>query len=169
MTDEQLSALLRLKRFEQPPAGYFDSLLQDVHRRQRCELLRRPLWQIAFDRVRTFFDEPSAGQISYVGATAGISIAAVSAAVFALPLKTARDTSPSALANVEPAIPATPAETRKPINLLTLDNQTLPARAALEDAPLRSVRSRVASDRQPRYVIDARPASYEATPVSFSF
>jgi hypothetical protein len=40
MTDEQLSALLRLKRYEQPPPQYFETLLQRVHRRQRCELLR---------------------------------------------------------------------------------------------------------------------------------
>ena len=39
MTEEQLTALLRLKRYEQPPPEYFDRLLQDIHRRQRTELL----------------------------------------------------------------------------------------------------------------------------------
>lgn len=166
MTDEQLSALLRLKRFEQPPDGYFDRLLQDVHRRQRSELLRRPLWRIAIDRVRTFFDEPSVGQLLSTGATAAVAVSLLSVAAFTSPLKTARNASPPTFAVIEP--PAA-AETRKPVNLLTLDNQTLPVRAALEEAPLRSLRSRAASERQPRYVIDARPASYEATPVSFSF
>ena len=59
MTDEQLSALLRLKRYEQPAPQYFDRLLQDIHRRQRAELLRRPLWKIAAERVQTFFSEHS--------------------------------------------------------------------------------------------------------------
>lgn len=166
MTDEQLSALLRLKRFEQPPAGYFDRLLQDVHRRQRCELLRRPLWRIAADRLGTFFGEPSAGQLTYAGAMAVVAVAGLSVAASSLPLTGARHTSPPSLAVAEPVAPAEP---RAPVNLLTLDNQTAPSRAALGEAPLRSPQSRTASTRQPRYVIDARPASYEATPVSFSF
>ena len=47
MTEEQLTALLRIKRFEQPPPQYFDRLLENIHRRQREELLHRPLWRIA--------------------------------------------------------------------------------------------------------------------------
>ena len=39
MHDPRISALLRLKRFEQPPPGYFEQLLSDVHDRQRTELL----------------------------------------------------------------------------------------------------------------------------------
>src|ERR1700733_11750038 len=74
MTDEQLSALLRIKRFEQPPPQYFDRLLQDIHRRQRSELLRRPLWKIAAERVQTFFSEHSMGHLSYAGALASVLV-----------------------------------------------------------------------------------------------
>src|SRR5947207_13192973 len=78
MTDEQLSALLRLKRFEQPPAHYFDRLLQDVHRRQRADLLRLPLWKIAMERMQTFFSEHSMGNLSYAGALAAVLVVGVS-------------------------------------------------------------------------------------------
>ena len=71
MTDEQLSALLRLKRYEEPPPGYFGRLLGDVHRRQRADLLQRPLWRIALERMQTFFGEHSMGSLSYAGAMAG--------------------------------------------------------------------------------------------------
>jgi hypothetical protein len=79
MTEEQLSALLRLKRFEQPPPQYFDQLLQDIHRRQRAELLRRPLWKIAAERIQTFFSEHSMGHLSYAGALASVMIVGVGA------------------------------------------------------------------------------------------
>src|SRR5581483_8970963 len=77
MTEEQLSALLRIKRFEQPPPQYFDRLLQDIHRRQRAELLRRPLWKIAAERVQTFFSEHSMGHLSYAGALASVLVVGV--------------------------------------------------------------------------------------------
>ena len=52
MLDEhQVQELLRLKRFEQPPPGYFDRTLEEFHRRQRAELLRRSAAQIWFDRL----------------------------------------------------------------------------------------------------------------------
>jgi hypothetical protein len=77
MTEEQLSALLRIKRFEQPPPQYFDQLLQNLHRRQRAELLRRPLWKIAAERLQTFFSEHSMGNLSYAGALASALVVGV--------------------------------------------------------------------------------------------
>src|SRR5215207_7780553 len=77
MTEEQLSALLRLKRHEQPPPGYFDDLLRAVHRRQREELLQRPLWRIALERVQCFFGEGTLAPVSYAGVLAAVAIAGV--------------------------------------------------------------------------------------------
>lgn len=49
--EEQISKLLRLKRYEQPRPGYFEDFLQEFQDRQRAELIRRPLWEIAWDRL----------------------------------------------------------------------------------------------------------------------
>jgi hypothetical protein len=49
--EEQISKLLRLKRHELPPPGYFEDFLQEFQTRQRAELIRRPLWEIAWDRL----------------------------------------------------------------------------------------------------------------------
>src|SRR4051812_7898110 len=105
--DQQLRALLRTKRFEQPPAGYYEKLLQDVHRRQRSELLKQPLWAIALERVQTFFSEHSMGNLSYAGAMAVVALAGVLAinssskpVVASAPLL--------AVAAIEPAAPEVP-------------------------------------------------------------
>jgi hypothetical protein len=68
MTEEQLAALLHLKRYEQAPPEYFDCLLEDIHRRQRADLLQLPLWKIAVDRALTFFGERDTGRVSPAGA-----------------------------------------------------------------------------------------------------
>src|SRR5207237_6455144 len=52
--DTEIARLLRLKRYEQPPPGYFENFLHEFHRRQRDELLRQPLWRICVDRARDF-------------------------------------------------------------------------------------------------------------------
>src|SRR5947207_794747 len=52
--DNEITKLLRLKRYEQPMPGYFENFLHEFHRRQRDELLRQPLWRICVDRARDF-------------------------------------------------------------------------------------------------------------------
>ena len=43
LNEEQIGKLLRLKKYEQPPPGYFDNFLHEFHRRQRDELLKEPI------------------------------------------------------------------------------------------------------------------------------
>lgn len=52
--DQDIGKLLRLKKFEQPPPGYFDNFIHEFHRRQRDELLRQPLWRLALQRAQDF-------------------------------------------------------------------------------------------------------------------
>jgi hypothetical protein len=49
--DVNLSKLLRLKRYEQPPPGYFEDFLREFQRRQRTEALRRPTWSLLWDLI----------------------------------------------------------------------------------------------------------------------
>src|SRR4029077_19672523 len=44
--DNEIARLLRLKRYNQPPPGYFEIFLHNFHRRQRDEMLPQPLWRI---------------------------------------------------------------------------------------------------------------------------
>src|SRR5581483_3724257 len=52
--DRDIATLLRLKKYEQPPPGYFEDFLHEFHRRQRDELLRQPLWRICLERAHDF-------------------------------------------------------------------------------------------------------------------
>lgn len=156
MTEEQLRALLRVKRFEQPPPGYFDQLLRDVHRRQRADLLRRPLWRIAVERVQTFFSEHSMGHVSYAGAMAAVLITGIGIIGLVVPGGPQGSMGRQAVAKASggsgkpSAAPLLTLQTSAPIQRTELvpssDFQTAQPRPTL---------------RQPRYVIDARPVSYE--------
>jgi hypothetical protein len=155
MTEEQLSALLRLKRYEQPEPQYFDRLLTDIHRRQRAELLRRPLWRIMVERVQTAFSEHSMGGSSYAGAMAAAMVAGLAAIGVLLP--------GNVETNGERGTIAVQNSTGKPM----LSLQAAPVTATeLGARSFQTVSSRQEADNRPRYVIDARPVSYEA---SFKF
>jgi hypothetical protein len=52
--DDEIARLLRLKRYEQPPASYYENFLSELRRRQRDELLRQPVWRICFERAQGF-------------------------------------------------------------------------------------------------------------------
>ena len=152
MTEEQLTALLRIKRFEQPPPQYFDRLLDNIHRRQREELLQRPLWRIAVERVQTFFSEHSMGNVSYAGAMATVMLVGAGAIAVMMPVENEKHS----LVAV-----ATPAQ-QKTGSVLTLQSRpyTAPALPVAFEAQFSPTgRTQIAKDR--RYIIDARPASYD--------
>ena len=76
--EEQISKLLRLKRHELPPPGYFEDFLQEFQTRQRAELIRRPLWEIAWDRIASFAPSFQVPRLAYA------SIAALAVAASAM-------------------------------------------------------------------------------------
>ena len=191
MTEDQqqqkLSALLRLKRFEQPPPGYFEKLVQDVHRRQRADLLRRPLWKIAIERVQTFFGEHSMGRLQYGGAMAAVLVTGVTIFGLSYPSKPG-STPTSAVALAAVGDIEVPAQAPSSVVDLRRDDNTRPQLLSLQEAqePAMGVanpnleepvlNARLLPERTTpatvvthRYIIDNRPASYEATAVSFRF
>ncbi len=152
MTEEQLTALLRIKRFEQPPPQYFDRLLENIHRRQREELLHRPLWRIAVERVQTFFSEHSMGNVSYAGAMAAALVVGAGGIAMMLPGEIEQRNFVAAATPKQP----------KAGSLLTL--QSRPSSAPVLPVtfePQLTQPARAFASKDPRYVIDARPASYE--------
>ena len=158
-TDQDLATLLRLKRHEQPPPGYFDNFLHDFHRRQRAELLRQPLWRIALQRAQDYMFQLNVPALtSYPAAVAAVLVAA---AVLSLNLSQGPDTSTLATATVQPS----PMTAR-----ITGDSAwSLSTPVAGRDLDLTSfdtVRDSTSTRRSaapPRYVLDSTPVSYEAS------
>jgi hypothetical protein len=158
MTEEQLSALLRLKRHEQPPPGYFDDLLRDVHRRQREDLLQRPLWQIALERLQCFFGERSFAPLSYAGALAAVVIVGV-ASIHSMNPQSERMAQTGKVLSFGEMASARTASATPPALSLQPGQESLISQQAFDVSPGEA-------SHIPRYVIDARPVSYVPT---FSF
>lgn len=73
--NESVSRLLRLKRYEQPPPGYFEDFLSEFQCRQRAEVIQRPLWAIARDRILRFLAPPSAPRLVVAASFASVVLA----------------------------------------------------------------------------------------------
>ena len=157
LDEKQLQALLRLKRFEAPPPGYFDGLLDRIHRRQREELLRRPAWHIAIDRIRAYL-MPMRVDWGHAASMAALLVTGVFAIRIAIPEKSAGGPQ---LAGVFEASRVATAAQAGPV--LTLQPGRAPALTA------RAERQQVSPnpDAPTRFVIDIQPASYEASQIRF--
>jgi hypothetical protein len=145
---DEITKLLRLKRFEQPPPAYFEDFLQEFHNRQRAQMLRDPAWRIALDRLQAFFGEQMPGRIGYGLASTGVLVAAAIASFHIL------ETQPVAEVAATAPEPAPIAETAS----LNFDPQV--------QLPNLPTVTHTATFSTPRYVMDARPVSYEP-PSSF--
>lgn len=149
--DSEISKLLRLKRYELPPPGYFENFVHEFHRRQRDELLRQPLWRICLERAQDFMFRLNVPALtSYPAAvTATLLIAAL------LTLKVYQPTNDSRISQHTPTATAVSAEE------WTLDS--VPSRP-LSTKPLRNNYENAHTHRAsapPRYVLDSVPVSYE--------
>ena len=154
--DNEIAKLLRLKRYEQPPPGYFENFLHEFHRRQRDELLRQPLWRICLERAHDFMfrlNIPSLTSYPAVAAAVLLCAAVVSLKVHqqSRPANVAMENRPAISTAVDADSEWTLAS---PVTTRVLTTQ-----------PLRKFNRahthRVATP--PRYVLDSVPVSYEST------
>lgn len=81
-SQEDVQKLIRLKRYESPPEGYFEEFLEGFQGRQRGELLKQSSLGLFKDRLGTWFGE--LGSVKWV-AGAGVAYAGVMAAIFMWP------------------------------------------------------------------------------------
>ena len=156
LNEKQLQALLRLKRYEQPPPGYFDNLLSNIHQRQREEMLRRPAWRLAIERVKTFFQSLPVDW-RYAGTMAGILLTGIGLIQIAMPrqkmVKTVAGTPASVTTTTVQYQPA-----------ITLDNQ---GQKLLPPLQRIVVPTRPGTQPPPQFVGGSLPASYEPTQIRF--
>lgn len=162
LNEKQLQALLRIKRYEQPPPGYFDDLLANIQKRQRAEMLRRPAWRLALERVKTFAESLRVDW-PYAASMAGILITGIAIIQMSMPKhKSAPVAAAVALPDVQHATVAyQPALTLKPQAQIPQARKLPPALQRI------AVPSRPGSQPAPQFVGGGLPESYEATQIRF--
>jgi hypothetical protein len=155
--DIEISKLLRLKRYEQPPPGYFDNFLHEFHRRQRDELLREPIWRICLQRAQDLMfrlNVPALTSYPVAAAALFVCAAIISVKIYQgpeTPTNVAAQNRPtfSAPANVDGEWTlASPAATRVTVQPIRKANQNAYTHSRSGGTP-------------PRYVLDSVPVSYE--------
>ncbi|MFZ0435607.1 MAG: hypothetical protein WAL87_06510 [Chthoniobacterales bacterium] len=143
MSHEPMHRVIRLKRYEQPPEGYFDDFLRDFHRRQRAELLKPSLRTLLMERLHALLSEFRVPTMAFAGAAAVAVIASI--AILSHP---AQSPAPRAFAASYQQTPVTITK-MQPVSL-RVDPQS----------------QRSASLFPPAYMLNARPANHES-PLSF--
>jgi hypothetical protein len=154
--DKEIATLLRLKRHEQPPPGYFENFLHEFHRRQRDELLREPLWRICLERAHDFMFRLNIPALNSYPAV--VTAVLVCAAVVSLKLyQTPEPVRVSTQAGQTFSAPV------NPTSELTLASPV--ATRVFNTQPLRRYDEGTRTHRAapPRYVLDSVPVSYEST------
>jgi hypothetical protein len=169
--DNEIGKLLRLKRYEQPPPGYFENFLHEFHRRQRDELLRQPIWSVLWHRLSDSLFRLNIPSLTSMPAAA----AAVLLCAAVITFKVSQAPSGSSVAMTDPGSAAVALSQPSVIEQLTsqrmADKFTLsaPIRVRSLGPDLsRQVNESAYTHRAapPRYVLDRLPVSYEP---SFNF
>lgn len=155
--EKDLGTLLRLKRHEQPPPGYFDSFLQEFHRRQRAELLRQPAWRVWMDRAHDFMFELNVPALT--SSRAALAAVVVCAAVVSLKVSQTPENSTVAVVAAPQAVSGVTGDSAWSLSTpVAARDVTLPNfRSASDGAQTRHTAA------PPRYVLDSTPVSYEAS------
>jgi len=127
-SNESVSRLLRLKRYEQPPPGYFEEFLSEFQCRQRAEVIQRPLWAITWDRIARFFAPPTFPRLAMGASFAAVILGATLMLVPETRLQptSTGEQSPFSLAGVAPSLPAA-TESLRPEKPMSSVQYVLPA------------------------------------------
>src|ERR1700751_343407 len=126
--DNEIARLLRLKRYEEPPPGYFENFLHEFHRRQRDEMLRQPLCRICLERAHGLMLRLDVRSLaSYPAAVAAVLACA---AVFSLKIYQQPETARVALQS--PAVLSAPGNSEEELTLAS------PGIVRIRTQPLRS-------------------------------
>ena len=152
--DNEIARLLRLKRYEQPPPGYFENFLHEFHRRQRDELLRQPLWRICWERAHDFMFRLDVRSLaSYPAAVAAVLVCAA-----VISLKIYQQPETARVAFQSPPALSMPFNGQEELTLAA--PRTAPI---LRTQPLRNFNESAQTHRAapPRYILDSVPVSYE--------
>lgn len=141
---DDISKLLRLKRYEQPPPVYFETFVREFHRRQRTEMMKRSFLQSLWDRAIAI--APNFQVPKYAYATIAVLALSVSALIV-----TQQAEEPAMVAAAPQVIstgtPAMSLSLSKPVTI----GDTIPVSA---------------TTLPPHYVLQPRPVSNEQ-PLSF--
>ena len=158
---EDISRLLRLKRFEQPSPEYFETFLREFKDRQRSQLLREPAWRIAWDRLCAFFGEQMPARLGYGLASTAVLVAAGITSFHILESRPIEE-----VASAPGPRPAQIARLDASINQPVNPSLNLNTQVQLPGLPQLAHTVSFSTPSMPRYVMDARPVSYEP-PSSF--
>lgn len=145
--NESMNQIIRLKRYEQPPEGYFDEFLRDFQHRQRAELLKPSISVLLWDRFCSLIPDVRVPAVAYAGAVAVATVAAV--AIVRTP-STSTGASPSTYAASYSQPPVTIPK-MQPVSLRVAVPQVPQAPNQLFP---------------PSFLLQGRPASHES-PLSF--
>ena len=150
--DNEIGRLLRLKKYEQPPPGYFENFLHEFHRRQREELLRQPLWKIVLGRAQDFMVSLNVARI----ASYPVAVTAVLLCAAVVSIKIYQTPAAPTVARLSPVVPAQRASD---------DGWSLAAPVSTR-ITVTQPRPHLSTHRAatpPRYVLDSMPVSYESS------
>lgn len=162
-----LQRLLRLKSHEAPPPDFMEDFLLEFHQRQRAELLKRPLWRLAMDRMEGALSGFQVPRYAYATACGAVLIFAGASANHILGAAPGGRSAVAAnsVATVSAVqifhAPAPQVVVRSPRFNIAGPRPSLSLAELDFEKPRPSSAGSTASMRHPRYVLDTQPVSYE--------
>jgi hypothetical protein len=160
LEEKQLQELLRLKRFEQPPPGFFERNLDELHRRQRAELLQHSAFQIWWDRLSSGLWSFRMPVYAYGGAFGAFVVLASLLASGVIGPKSEEKALAVSLSEATAQASASKFALNRDLDWSELSQR--PMRSSSSVVPV----IEPSGSSLPRYILEGRPVSYEA---SFNF